>query len=463
MEITRGGGGWPDNVYLKTWIPLRGGFSLHLEIQTRSPKTLFRTMKLPISFDDWFAMVSVATALYLFLLFGGYYSHCLAFSFSSTLPATRRRPLFRNCNFEEESIQQNRRWTQTIAHETKVQHHTSVLFYRVHDMEDHDDSISKLRVRTSPTFKKSDLVQEQQSPNEIKASITKRAGINVPLILSLFLNQFMMLTFASGLTAFYILFSGNGEQFLSEGILNWTGSWNGLQSADLDFSITPIRIMQGSLGAIPIIAFGNFIEKSDDRRFATTNFSTLYMIITLFGLRTRSQSDDKLKGEKFNVLDRLESMRSTIGEELLVRIADSFCTKTGISLTKFFYTYTAEYYNRCSLPFNGNFVRHRILWRNHVSRSHPPHANVIHLLSRSCSCVCRPSKFICSWPHIARHILTGEQDSCKHAICKRAMDGFLVSTHRGWYSSMYYISCRKFKRAPHIIILTNSIVSSSMF
>lgn len=306
-------------------------------------------------------MVSVATALYLFFLFGGYYSHCLAFSFSSTLPATRRRPLFRNCNFEEESIQQNRRWTQTIAHETKVQHHTSVLFYRVHDMEDHDDSISKLRVRTSPTFKKSDLVQEQQSPNEIKASITKRAGINVPLILSLFLNQFMMLTFASGLTAFYILFSGNGEQFLSEGILNWTGSWNGLQSADLDFSITPIRIMQGSLGAIPIIAFGNFIEKSDDRRFATTNFSTLYMIITLFGLRTRSQSDDKLKGEKFNVLDRLESMRSTIGEELLVRIADSFCTKTGISLTKFFYTYTAEYYNRCSLPFNGNFVRHRIL------------------------------------------------------------------------------------------------------
>lgn len=195
-------------------------------------------------------------------------------------------------------------------------------------MEDHDDSISKLRVRTSPTFKKSDLVQEQQSPNEIKASITKRAGINVPLILSLFLNQFMMLTFASGLTAFYILFSGNGEQFLSEGILNWTGSWNGLQSADLDFSITPIRIMQGSLGAIPIIAFGNFIEKSDDRRFATTNFSTLYMIITLFGLRTRSQSDDKLKGEKFNVLDRLESMRSTIDVAFLsmgISCVTGFC------------------------------------------------------------------------------------------------------------------------------------------
>ena len=190
-----------------------------------------------------------------------------------------------------------------LKHNPTIQYHSSQLFYRALDEDDDDGSISMLSKRAAPTFNKS---QVRRVPDGISSA--KRGGINTPLILSLLINQILILTFFGGLTVMYVFLSGN-EQFLSDGIFNWSGNLDA-PSAQLDLSITPIRLMQGILGAVPTIALSNFIERSDDRRFATTNFSTIYMVMTLFGRRT---SASKVDEEKVKI-DRMEPFTNTVGE-----------------------------------------------------------------------------------------------------------------------------------------------------
>lgn len=280
-------------------------------------------------------MRSLLSLLPLFLHFGEYSNFALALSVSGG-PRTATAQLgfagsssFRNKNkFSDENFKQNLlqltkfpgRWYGSSS---------SAIFYRPHSVEDGEDAISKLRLRTSPIFKKRDLQKPEKSEAKQLPAVDKTPGINFALILSLLLNQFGILTFASGLTAFYVLFSGNGDQFLTEGILNWTGgSWTSLQNSgfNLDLPINPIRVVEGFLGAIPIIAFSSFIEKTDDRRFATTNFSTIYMVLTLFGLRSRTRSpttsNEEVERNKF-IADELDSVKTTIGK---VRICD-FCMR----------------------------------------------------------------------------------------------------------------------------------------
>ena len=203
------------------------------------------------------------------------------------------------------------RWMRIPPHTPNLLKHkqSSALSYRSHNEQDSEDDLIKLKVRTSPLFKEDDP----------RASKRKVNGKNIPLILSLIINQVGILTLAAGLTSFYVLFSGNGDEFLSDGILNWTGNLSSASSPlnyDLDFALTPIRLAQGIIAALPIIAFGKFIEKSDDRRFATTNFSTLYMILTLFGLRnSRPSKDLQGDGQVATGSNKIESLRNTIGEK----------------------------------------------------------------------------------------------------------------------------------------------------
>lgn len=159
-----------------------------------------------------------------------------------------------------------------------VSHHA--LFYRAHDVDDDEESLAKLKYRAAPTFKRSDL---QTIPAE-------RGGINKNLVYSLILNQCIILILSTGLTALYVFLSGK-DAFLREGVLNWT-SMDDFQS---HLSLTTLSLVQGIFGAVPSIALSNVIERSDDRRFATTNFSTNYMVMTLFGRRVASKGNENVR------------------------------------------------------------------------------------------------------------------------------------------------------------------------
>ena len=205
-----------------------------------------------------------------------------------------------------------------LMKKTKLQSR-SALFYRAHDSGDSEESISRLRTRASPTFQKS----------EIDQSTAKRLrGINGLLIVSLIINQLVILTLAGGLTALYLLFSGDA-QFINEGILNWNydivATTNNFGS--LDLSVTPTRLLQGFLGAVPTIALSQRIERSEDRQYALTNFSTIFMVMTLFGRRSSTRSTeteterklndvDKINSKrKISVMDKLDPITNTIGKK----------------------------------------------------------------------------------------------------------------------------------------------------
>ena len=180
----------------------------------------------------------------------------------------------------------------------------TLLYYRAHDESDDERKISKLRTRAGPTFKRSDAsIPAAESPTD------EVIGINTPLIISLILNQLIILAFAAGLTSAFILFTGN-QDFLSDGVLNWSGI-NDAPSAEFDLSITPLRFMQGVLGAMPTIALSQKIEQSDDRKFATTNFSTILMVLTLFGRRRSNIIESQEKKVK---MDMLEPVTKTTGK-----------------------------------------------------------------------------------------------------------------------------------------------------
>jgi membrane protease YdiL (CAAX protease family) len=179
------------------------------------------------------------------------------------------------------------------------------LQYRAHDEEDDELSTHKLRTRASPVFNKA-AANQSTSDNAQKIG-----GINTNLVLSFILNQAVILAFASGLIAAYIFLSGN-QDFVSEGILNWSG-FTDAPSASLDFSLSPIRFAQGALGAVPMILLSNKIDKSDNRKYAMANFSTVFMVMTLFGRRQSHLESD----EKNLKMDMLEPITKTVDVALV--------------------------------------------------------------------------------------------------------------------------------------------------
>ena len=170
----------------------------------------------------------------------------------------------------------------------------TILYYRAHNEKDVDQLISKLRTRLAPIFQRSKISRPPVQPQSVKVK-----GINTTLIISLIVNQLIILAFAVGLGALFVALSGN-QDFFSDGALNWSGKANA-PSVEFDISITPLRFIQGALGAIPSIALSQKIEHSEDRKFATMNVSTTLMVMTLFGTRRRNVKRE----EKIGKMDKL--------------------------------------------------------------------------------------------------------------------------------------------------------------
>jgi membrane protease YdiL (CAAX protease family) len=165
--------------------------------------------------------------------------------------------------------------------EPRVRQHFKArpLFYREHNDGDEDATMLKLAIRAGPTFKKEEIKPKSE---------TSREGINSPLLFALVTNQVFVLGTAIIMTSIYLVVSGDA-QFPHEGILNWSGLKSS-PSAAMDLSLTPMRFLQGVLGSLFPLMVGSSIEKSDDRRFANANFSTIFMVMTLFGRRSKVSS-----------------------------------------------------------------------------------------------------------------------------------------------------------------------------
>jgi hypothetical protein len=138
--------------------------------------------------------------------------------------------------------------------------------------DEDESSLAMMKSKTVPSYKN----------KQLGTKLYKSAqGINYPLLLSLILNQFFILFLSISVAATYVYFADNW-QFLNEGILNWTSSTSPLYPSNLI-----VRIMEGIIASVPMILFGMKLQASDDRRIARANFSTIFMVMALFGRRSQ--------------------------------------------------------------------------------------------------------------------------------------------------------------------------------
>lgn len=152
------------------------------------------------------------------------------------------------------------------------------LRYRELDENDSDTALLKVKTRTPPGFDVNEALAERLKK-------LPKTGVNFPFIKAIVQNQLFVLAAAS-IASVAILTFTDGLGVLSNlgDLLHWNG--DAAAGADLfDLTITPTRLAMGVIGALPAIAIGSAIENSDNRAFSNVNFSTIIMVMTLFGRR----------------------------------------------------------------------------------------------------------------------------------------------------------------------------------
>ena len=154
------------------------------------------------------------------------------------------------------------------------------LYYRPLDSD--DDDMAKLQVQTRcPWFGFDFDKTMKERLAEVQRQVPQSA-LNTPLITALLLNQVAIVVLASVVFSIQLV-SANGFSVFSDlaTILQWQGNTHPFALGDA----IPHWLI-GVVGALPLIALSNAIEKSDNRLFANINFSTIVMTLTLFGSRT---------------------------------------------------------------------------------------------------------------------------------------------------------------------------------
>jgi len=146
----------------------------------------------------------------------------------------------------------------------------------------------------NPRFTDPDSTINRSSSSQSKRYNKRSSGINYTLIRSLIWNQLCMFGVAVivVLSSLYF-FDDNIKQIaiLHDGIFSWPKQVSPIPH---DF-LMKSHLLIGVLGSLPPILMGAAIDRSDDYRFAKPNFSTIYMVVTLFGKRAIPQSDTEDK------------------------------------------------------------------------------------------------------------------------------------------------------------------------
>jgi len=171
--------------------------------------------------------------------------------------------------------------------------------YRPLDEDDDEANMLKIKNRAGPYFDMKKILRgddQDEKRDDGRKALTpgtrvapglrvKKTGMNVPLIRALLVNQSAILTLASiAFAVAVVVLRGFGALF----DLNEIFAWSGFEDlgAVRDSSLTLSRILWGIGGAVPLLAFSNAVENSDRRAFANVNFSTITLVMTLFGRRS---------------------------------------------------------------------------------------------------------------------------------------------------------------------------------
>ena len=143
------------------------------------------------------------------------------------------------------------------------------LRYRTSDEE--TEKILAIMTKKSPTSK------------EVKPS----TAAHLPTIVSIVASQALALSAVLVGTAIALAVFGHSADLSS---IHWNGS-NEFYSL-WDFHFTTTRVMEGVIATVPLVYLGTHFERSDHRDVCHCNFSTMNMVMTLFGRRAHEHKDD---------------------------------------------------------------------------------------------------------------------------------------------------------------------------
>lgn len=213
------------------------------------------------------------------------------------------------------------------------------LHYRELDDDDADTSAGiKVQSLTPPGYSTREAL-------EIQAQATApKSGVNTALLRAIITNQVFILGLASVASAGILTFTdGLGWIQHLPFILDWGPSQHqgGVNPFDFVAPITPMRLGEGFLGALPLIALGSFIERSDKREFATLNFSTIFMVMTLFGRRMKPDDaflPPRLRGQPMPITSTAEVFSKALGISALTGLCEELVFRRIVSGLIFYYT-----------------------------------------------------------------------------------------------------------------------------
>ena len=212
--------------------------------------------------------------------------------------------------------------TANFAHQRTISR-LPPLYYRELDDGDADTSAGiKVQSLTPPGYSTREALEIQaQAP-------APKSGVNTALLRAIITNQVFILGLASVASAGILTFTdGLGWIQQLPSILDWGLSQHqrGVNLFDFVAPITPMRLGEGFLGSLPLIALGSSIERSDKREFATVNFSTIFMVMTLFGRRMKPDDEflpPRLRGQPMPVTSTVEVFLKALGISALTGLCE---------------------------------------------------------------------------------------------------------------------------------------------
>lgn len=139
---------------------------------------------------------------------------------------------------------------------------------------DSDELVTRKPDTRNAAFQKSSTAKKTVAPSSGQGSH------HLVTVRSLATSQAIILTLTTLITMAALFFNGHGFNINS---VHWNGSNDFFSLWDL--RLTPTRLVEGVAAAMPMIYFGSMLEHSDRRDASHVNFSTINMVMTLFGRR----------------------------------------------------------------------------------------------------------------------------------------------------------------------------------
>jgi membrane protease YdiL (CAAX protease family) len=101
--------------------------------------------------------------------------------------------------------------------------------------------------------------------------------------------------------------------------LHWNGGEDNAFRSFFDWQLTPLRLVEGILATIPMIALAHSIEQSEQREAMEVNFSTINMVISLFGRRKSEHDQTGSDSSEVMALSCGVGVSTAISEEIIFR------------------------------------------------------------------------------------------------------------------------------------------------